>query len=572
MGKFLRNYVILFFLSCFMLQPTITFAKVRMGTRTLHVGEEIRLEVANERQTVTGSWKITEGNACRISARGTKSCKITAIRVGNCTVTWTGVIDAGWYDDYYWDITVIDPPPPPVISGPCGDNLKYTYEEATKTLTISGSGDMWNFGNEHTLPWLSYRSNIEKVIIENGVSSIGILAFDDSSSLRNISLENLSSIGDYAFSKCTKLTSVRLGEKLKKIGNGAFHECSGLTSLIIPDNVKTIGDYAFAYCSNLESVSIGKGLTTFGDAIFVRCENLTDVEINCKEIYNYNLLLNGIKETIKRIVIGNEVLIIEEEAFKGSSNLSSVSIGKGVKQIGRLAFAYCPKLTTLYIPNNVETLGELAFSNCESLSSITLSDQIIEIEPWTFEECKNLSTIHLPQSLKTIGNGAFQGCETLSSLSFPSSLTNIYSTAFSFCDNLETIEIPASLIEIGSCAFSDCKNLKTVISLATEPFLISSLAFAFREKQDGNTYVYRQVAPGTLQATLYVPYGTKTKYENTSGWNVFKTIIEGSPSGILNIGQNNEEVNKQIFNLRGEKLKAPQKGLNIISGKKVLFK
>ena len=99
-----------------MFQPTIALAKIRMGSRTLTIGQVERLEVANKYQTATGSWKI-EGNACRISARSTKSCEITAIREGSCTVIWTGVIDAGWYDDYYWDITVEEVPiPDPTVA------------------------------------------------------------------------------------------------------------------------------------------------------------------------------------------------------------------------------------------------------------------------------------------------------------------------------------------------------------------------------------------------------------------------------------------------------------------------
>jgi len=105
MNKILRQTIFLIF-SCFMLQSTIVQARVRMGTKTLSVGETVRLEVANSYQTATGSWKITEGSSCVISARATKSCKIWAIRAGKCTVTWTGVIDAGWVEDYYWDITV----------------------------------------------------------------------------------------------------------------------------------------------------------------------------------------------------------------------------------------------------------------------------------------------------------------------------------------------------------------------------------------------------------------------------------------------------------------------------------
>lgn len=93
-------------------------------------------------------------------------------------------------------------------SGTCGDNLTWTYVESTKTLTISGSGDMTDFykdgrGPIIATPWYNFRKNISIIVIEDGVTSIGGIAF----------------------SGCKELTSVTIGNSVKNIGSQAFSGC-----------------------------------------------------------------------------------------------------------------------------------------------------------------------------------------------------------------------------------------------------------------------------------------------------------------------------------------------------------
>ena len=116
-------------------------------------------------------------------------------------------------------------------SGTCGENLTWTYVEATQTLTISGTGEMSNYKIDYNTsainsPWWKYMFSITKVIIESGVTSIG----------------------DYAFSICEELTSITIPNSVTSIGGRAFYGCSGLTSIEIPNSVTSIGDDAFKNC------------------------------------------------------------------------------------------------------------------------------------------------------------------------------------------------------------------------------------------------------------------------------------------------------------------------------------
>ena len=108
-------------------------------------------------------------------------------------------------------------------SGTCGPNLKWHLTD-DGVLTISGKGDMYNYSNDHRAPWYGY--DIKRIIIGDGITTIG----------------------DNVFSDCSSLTSVTIPNSVTTIGGYAFSVCSSLTSVTIPNSVTEIGDYAFSLC------------------------------------------------------------------------------------------------------------------------------------------------------------------------------------------------------------------------------------------------------------------------------------------------------------------------------------
>lgn len=144
--------------------------------------------------------------------------------------------------------------------GSCGKDVSYTFETATGTLTIQGTGDMKNY-NFSLTPWRSYRSDILVVIIKDGVTSIGNYAFFDCSALSYVSIPNsVTSIGANAFLGCTSLTAVEISDNVTSIGNSAFRDCTGLTSVTIGSGVKKIGNYAFSSGVNLSSINVNMNI------------------------------------------------------------------------------------------------------------------------------------------------------------------------------------------------------------------------------------------------------------------------------------------------------------------------
>ena len=163
-------------------------------------------------------------------------------------------------------------------SGTCGDNLTWTYDSSTYTLTISGTGDMYDYKSNNR-PWESYEDKIKTVVINDGVTTIG----------------------DFAFYYCTNLKSVTIPNGMSMINDSAFYACESLTSIIIPDSVTTISDYAFRYCG-LMSITIPDSVTTIGWATFANCYNLKSIIVDSNNQYyssdECGVLLNKYKTTL----------------------------------------------------------------------------------------------------------------------------------------------------------------------------------------------------------------------------------------------------------------------------------
>lgn len=164
-----------------------------------------------------------------------------------------------------------------VASGTCGQNLTWTLD-SNGTLDISGTGAMDDYQPHERTPWSG--SAVSRVTVEEGVTSIGNVAFDGLSKLESVQLpESLASIGDFAFEYCSSLKSVQLPPNLKTIGFAAFGECSKLTNIQLPSSLESLGSQAFYQCTSLKSIVIPQKITTIEGA-FWGCTSLESVELS----------------------------------------------------------------------------------------------------------------------------------------------------------------------------------------------------------------------------------------------------------------------------------------------------
>ena len=413
-------------------------------------------------------------------------------------------------------------------------------------------------------------SGLTSVTIPSSVTTIGCSTFSGCKSLTNITIPNsVTSIRKYAFYHCSGLTSVTIPSSVTSIGNSAFDGCKGLTSITIPNSVTSIDIDAFHGCSSLTSITIPNSVTTIGDEAFSGCKGLTSIKVDAKNSkYDSRENCNAIIETstntliagCKNTIIPNSVTTIGETAFFGCSGLTSINIPSSVTSIGDYAFWYCSGLTSINIPSSVTSIGNSAFDNCSGLTGIKVDagnskydsrdncNAIIETSSNTLiAGCKN--TI-IPEDIKSIGNSAFDGCSGLTSISIPSSVTSIGNAAFYYCEGLTSITIPSSVTNIGNMAFGGCSGLKSIYSYITSP--TSSTGSNFNSSHYTN-------------ATLYVPKGTKTLYQNTDGWKKFQNIVEFDASAVQKVsGEETEAKVTGYYFIDGKRLSQPQKGLNII--------
>ena len=361
----------------------------------------------------------------------------------------------------------------------------------------------------------------------------------------------MTSIGSEAFSGCSSLTQIVVGEGnpiydsrdncnaiIETASNTLLYGCQ---NTIIPHSVTSIGDGAFDGRTSLTSIVLPNSVTSIGREAFSGCFGLTQIVVeegnpiydsrdNCNPIIETasNTLLYGCQNTIiphsvtsigdgafdgcislTSIVLPNSVTSIGGEAFSGCSGLTSITIPNSVTSIGEYAFHGCSGLTSITIPNSVTSIGNDAFYGCSGLTSITIPHSVTSIGEYVFDGCSGLTSITIPNSVTSIGMCAFLGCSSLTSIVLPNSVTSIGGSAFSLCTSLTSITLPNSVRIIENNAFSGCSNLTNFYCYTVKPPQAYTAFYGFSIEN----------------ATLHVLASAIRDYKSTAPWSNFGTIV-----------------------------------------------
>ena len=344
------------------------------------------------------------------------------------------------------------------------------------------------------------------LLIPYGVSEVGT-AFSGQEIKYARVPSTMRTIGENAFSNCSKLERVDLPELLTGIEPRAFENCSALLEIEIPDGVKVIKNSAFRHCKSLKNISFSKGLSDIEPFAFYGCSKLERVELPASLS---SIGSNAFQSctSLETVTIPEGISRIEDWSFADCSSLSTVNLPHSLREIGARAFMQCNSIEKLVIPSEVKKLGTDVFNGCTGISELHIP-ACIEIEKGFFSGVTHLREVHLTgtgkganytntnyiytpwylsrnnnikavieEGVESVGDYTFVRCTGLYEVVFPDSLKNILHGAFRKCSNLETVSFPENLRQIDDYAFSLCKKLKNV-AFSDRLAVIGVSAFAY---------------------------------------------------------------------------------------------
>ncbi len=291
-----------------------------------------------------------------------------------------------------------------IASGNCGAASNENGAESVKwelstdgTLTISGTGAMEDYRLAKYRPWHANEEQIQKVCIENGVTSVARYAFNGCTNLQNVTLGNsIVSIGSSAFKKCSSLTAISLPETLTSIGGSAFMGCIALKEVTIPEAVTVVSGGAFDDCTSLETLTLENKVTE---------DSLPTIN------EPYGTYIDGCT-SLQNVIMTNAENEVEAE--------NGVFYSKGRTTLLRCLQSKKGEVT---VPNTVETIKENAFNKCSALEELILPETIEAAYNNILFNCSSLRYIEL-QGVKKVVNYAFEGCTALDQLVLPACLTS----------------------------------------------------------------------------------------------------------------------------------------------------
>ena len=374
-----------------------------------------------------------------------------------------------------------------VASGTCGEKLTWVLDE-NGVLTISGEGAMKEYGSsENAYPWYSYKDTVTRLVLEEGITSIGNYAFYKYYMIDGelVIPDTVKTIGECAFYQCGGIDSLSLGSGVETIKRYAFYGCDDISgSLILPESLVTLGYGAFRYCSGFTGdLTIPKNVREMGTLVFAGCSGLKGRLIlseGITEICDYafqNTKFTGVLE------IPNSVENIGNYAFDNCTGFTGLTLGRGLETIGEYAFQNCSGMKgDLVIPDSVTALGVYSFYNCTGFKgSLTLSENLLDIPHHAFYQCNFTGSLELPEMLVSIGSYAFYDCDNFTGdLVLPDSLLSIGSYAFYYCQGFNgTLTLSKNVSTIGSYAFYYCDGFTGDLEIFDSVTTISSHAFAY---------------------------------------------------------------------------------------------
>ena len=370
---------------------------------------------------------------------------------------------------------------------------------------------------------------LTNMVVPEGVKEIKPYTFYGMDSIRSVTLpKTLKNIAKSAFSNCTNMSSLVLPEGLSEINSYAFENCVSLTSVAFPEGLTEIGDAAFYGCDKLDSLSFPASMKAINWTAFCThkgsyydscsCEHFRYVDV--KDLHTW---INSVRYLDSEYGYSH-LYFPKAHLYMGGKLLTHVVIPGDIAEIKPYTFSGMDSIRTVSIQKGVENVGKSAFSGCRNLSSVSFSEGLKEISSYAFENCVSLTSVAFPEGLTEIGDAAFYGCDKLDSLSFPASMKAINWTAF--CTH------KGSYYDSCSCEhfrYVDVKDLHTWINSVRyldSEYGYSHLYFPKAHLYMGGKLLTHAVIPGDI---------AEVKPYTFSGMDSIRTV--SMQKGVENVGK-----------------------------------
>jgi len=353
-----------------------------------------------------------------------------------------------------------------------------------------------------------------------------------------------------------------------EIMDEAFRE-STITSVVIPNTVTAIGNQAFYLCTSLSgTVVIPNSVNTVGYTAFCRCDRMTEVVLPAKDV-NYGNACFQTTGLTGTLTLPEGIVTISNSMFENNDKLTDIVIPNTVTTISQDAFSYCAKIQAIHIPSSVIVIYNNPFYSSEKIEAVTVEEGnpiyysennciihqatntlvigcknsvipegVMAIGAYAFAQCGLTQMPEIPTSVTTVGDHAFLSCNDHGSLVIPETVTHFGQEAFIYgcfstitvphtidtipyrmfgmCQYMGEVTIPESITHIGDLAFSWCTKLKKIYVYNPVPPTMNTVAY------------YHSFDRVPRSATVYVPQGSLSAYQNAPGWNEFDNIVEMS--------------------------------------------